>query len=442
MNITRLLVILTSVLVLAACDQQGHDIQQAAHKGKEVASTREILYYRNPMNPSVTSPVPKKDSMGMDYIPVYAKASTERRVLYYRNPMNPSVTSPVPKKDSMGMDYIPVYADTQDKATIVEVNPAIVSRLGVRTARVKMGDLPRIIHTVGYVSYDKSLVSRIHVRAAGWIAEAPIDSVGEQLKKGDTLFTFYSPDLVTAEQEYLTALASGNRRLIEASHQRLVALGISDEQVELIERRRQPIRNLRVTAQGAGVVTALNIREGQYVTPATKLMRIGALSPVWINIHVVEQQASWVAVGDVAHIRLPAMPGKVLSGKVQFIYPGLDPMTRTLKVRLAFDNPDHNLKPNMYVDAQLLTRPAEDVLSVPSEAVIREGKGAHVIVALGDGRFAAHDVTLGIESGDRIQILDGLKEGERVVTSAQFLIDSQASLEAALQRLSSKGEVP
>lgn len=361
-----------------------------------------------------------------------------RKILYYRSPMNPNVTSDHPKKDAMGMAYIPVYADEQSNAATVEISPTIVNNLGVRTAAVKRGTLPRVIRSVGYVSYDKSLTTRVTVRAPGWIIKAPIESEGVRVEKGDLLFTLYSPDLVTAEQEYIAALAGGNQSLIEASRERLVALGISEEQIATIKRTREPIRYLRYTAPHAGVVDKLNVRKGQYVTPATELMQLGDLSRVWVVVNVFERQANWVAVGDPACIQLPALPGQTLAGKVQFIYPSLDPVTRTLRVRLAFDNPGMRLKPNMYVDAHVLASPQKNALYVPREAVIREGDGAHVIVALGDGRFAPRDVTLGIESGDRVQILEGLKAGERIVTSGQFLIDSQANLEAALQRLSSK----
>lgn len=405
MKVSLLLATLATSLLLAACGQSGSDRHQQA--------------------------APHKTGQAQ-----------EQQILYYRSPMNPSVTSDHPQKDSMGMDYIPVYADEQGKSATVEISPAIVNNLGVRTETVKRGDLSRIIRTVGYVSYDKSLTTRIYVRASGWIIKAPIDSIGESLNKDDLLFTLYSPDLVTTEQEYLTTLASGNQNLMGSARERLEALGISDTQITTLKRTRKPIRHLRFTAPHTGVVTALNIREGQYVTPTTELMRIGDLSRVWIVVNVFEQQANWVRVGDSARIHLDAMPGKVLTGKVSFISPSLDPATRTLKLRLVFDNPHLALKPNMYVDAQVLTEPEQNALSVPSEAVIREGKGAHVIVALGAGRFTPRDVTLGIESGERTQILDGLQEGERVVTSAQFLIDSQANLEAALQRLSSKGRTP
>lgn len=367
---------------------------------------------------------------------------SKRKILYYRSQMNPSVTSEVPKKDAMGMPYIPVYADEQVNAAVVEISPAIVNNLGVRIAPVKRGTLPRIIRTVGYVTYDKALIRRVQVRAPGWIIKAPLASEGERLKKGELLFTLYSPDLVTAQREFLAALAGGDWSLIEASRARLVSLGISDEQIAAIERTREPIRYLHYTARRAGVVIELNVREGQYVTPATTLMRIGNLSRVWVVLQVFERQSNWVHVGDPVRIQLPAMPEKILKGAVQFIYPSLDPVTRTLRVRTAFANPDRALKPNMYVDARVLAAPVKNALYVPREAVIREGDGAHVIVALGGGRFAPRTVTLGIQSGDRIQILAGLRAGERVVTSAQFLIDSQASLEAALQRLSSKEYTP
>ncbi|HET7569820.1 MAG TPA: efflux RND transporter periplasmic adaptor subunit [Gammaproteobacteria bacterium] len=361
----------------------------------------------------------------------------QRKILYYRSPMDPGVTSDHPKKDAMGMAYIPVYAGENAGAATVEISPNIMNNLGVRTATVRRGTLPRIIRTVGYVSYDKALTTHVHVRASGWITKAPIKSTGERLQKGDPLFTLYSPDLVTAEQEYVTALGSGNKRLIQASRERLVALGISDEQIARIKRTRKPIRYLQFRAPHDGLVDKLNVREGQYVTPSTELMQLGSLSRVWVVVNVFEQQANWVRVGDPARIELPSLPGQTLKGKVQFVYPSLDPATRTLRVRLAFDNPGLKLKPNMYVDARVLSAPEQNALYVPREALIREGDGAHVIVALGGGRFAPRDVTLGIESGNRVQILKGLKAGERVVTSGEFLIDSEASLKAALQRLAS-----
>ncbi len=365
--------------------------------------------------------------------------SGERKILYYRAPMNPSVTSPVPKKDSMGMDYVPVYAGEGGEAggSAIRISPAVEENLGVLTAPVVREDLHRLIHTVGYVDYDESAVMRLHTRAAGWITELPLTSTGELVRKGQLLFKLYSPTLVTAEQEYLQALKGANPTFIQASGRRLHALGVADGEIARLGQTRQPSKSIAYYAERSGVVEMLNARPGLYVTPDTEVMRLGVLAKVWLVAEIFENQAGWVRVGDQAEARLASAPGEMLHGRVNFIYPELDPVTRTLKVRMTFANPDVALLPNMYADVTIAGAPVKNVLTVPSEALIRTGnENNRVILALGDGRFRAQAVTPGIESGGRVAILSGLTDGETVVTSGQFLIDSDASLNASLQRLS------
>lgn len=366
-----------------------------------------------------------------------AQQSGERKILYYRAPMNPSITSPVPQKDSMGMDYVPVYAGEGGGGNAIRIAPAVEENLGILTAPVVREDLHRLIHTVGYVDYDQSAVVRLHTRAAGWITELPIASTGERVQKGQLLFKLYSPTLVTAEQEYLQALKGGNPKFIQASGRRLHALGVADGEIARLRQTRQPSKSIAYYAEHSGVVEVLNARPGLYVTPDTEVMRLGVLSKVWLVAEVFENQAGWVRVGDRAEARLASAPGQVLHGTVNFIYPELDPVTRTLKVRMTFDNPDVNLLPNMYADVTIAGVPEKNVLTIPSEALIRTGdQNNRVILALGNGRFRAQPVTAGIESGGRVAIAAGLTDGETVVTSGQFLIDSEASLSASLQRLS------
>lgn len=364
--------------------------------------------------------------------------SSERKILYYRNPMTPTITSPVPRKDSMGMDYIPVYASEDGgSGSAIHISPAVEENLGILTAPVVREDLRRLIHTVGYVDYDQSAVVRLHTRAAGWITELPIASAGEQVRKGQLLFRLYSPTLVTAEQEYLQALKGGNRVFIEASDKRLRALGISDDEIARLKQAREPSKSIGYYAERGGVVEMLNARPGLYATPDTEILRLGVLANVWLVAEVYENEAGWVRVGNQVEARLASAPGEVLHGTVNFIYPELDPVTRTLKVRMSFANPDVTLLPNMYADVTIAGAPANNVLTIPSEALIRTGnENNRVILALGNGRFRAQPVTPGIESGGRVAILSGLTEGETVVTSGQFLIDSEASLRASLQRLS------
>lgn len=363
--------------------------------------------------------------------------SAERKVLYYRNPMTPTLTSPVPRKDSMGMDYIPVYAsEGGGSGSTIHISPAVEENLGILTAPVVRGDLSRRIHTVGYVDYDESAVVRLHTRAAGWITKLPISSTGETVSKGQLLFKLYSPTLVTAEQEYLQALKAGNASFIEASRKRLAALGISANEIVRLQRTHAASKSVAYYAERTGVVEMLNARPGLYVTPGTEVLRLGVLSKIWLVAEVFENEANWVALGDSAEARFDSAPGEVLHGTVNFIYPELDPITRTLKVRMTFVNPDAALKPNMYADVAINGTPEKNVLTIPSEALIRTGEGDRVILALGNGQFRAQPVTAGIQSDGRVTITSGLDEGETVVTSGQFLIDSEASLNASLQRLS------
>lgn len=364
-------------------------------------------------------------------------ATGEPKVLYYRNPMNAAVTSDVPAKDNMGMDYIPVYGDEAGSA--VKVSSTVQNNLGVRTEIVDEGSLPREIDTVGYVGFNKALVTRLHARAEGWVQNLVIRSSGERIHQGELLFTLYAPKLVTAEEEYLRVLDGGNADLIAASKQRLTALGISEEQVKSLSDTHKSNAYIPYYADQGGVVQDLEVRPGQYVTPDTELMQLGGFASVWISAEVMENQSDWVQLGDMAELRLAALPGKIFKGKVDFIGPSLDPMTRTQEVRLRFDNPGEVLKPGMFADARIYASPIADAISVPSEAVIQTADGDRVIVSKSGGLFDAREVTVGIESGDRTQILSGLKLGEHVVISGQFLLDSEESLRGGLNRLSSGG---
>ncbi|MGH8402915.1 MAG: efflux RND transporter periplasmic adaptor subunit, partial [Gammaproteobacteria bacterium] len=291
--------------------------------------------------------------------------SSERKILYYRNPMTPTITSPVPRKDSMGMDYVPVYAGEGDEAgsSAIRISSAVEENLGILTAPVMREDLHRLIHTVGYVDYDQSAVVRLHTRAAGWITELPITSTGEQVKRGQLLFKLYSPTLVTAEQEYLQAVKAGNTTFIQASEKRLRALGIAADEIARLQRARTPSKSIAYYADRTGVVEMLNARPGLYVTPDLEVMRLGVLSQVWLVTEVFENQAGWVQIGDQAEARLASAPGEVLHGTVNFIYPELDPVTRTLKVRMTFANPDVRLLPNMYADVTIAGAPEKNVLT-------------------------------------------------------------------------------
>lgn len=367
-----------------------------------------------------------------------AQSGADKEVVFYRHPMNPSITSDKPAKDEMGMDYIPVYKDggqTGADDGSVTISPAIVNNMGVRTARVEQGALARRIDSVGYIGYDEERVHHVHLRTEGWVERLNVKFVGDRVKQGELLFELYSPKLVTAQEEYLQALETGNKGLINASRTRLRALGVADEQIAKLGQTRKVDQLVKSYAHQDGVVRDLNIREGMFVEPATEAVSLVDLSSVWILADVFEQQAEWVAVGQQAEVRLPYLPGKVWKGVVDYIYPSLDPTTRTLKVRLQFANPEEMLKPNMYADITIFAGEKSGALSIPREALIRTGQEQRVIMALGDGKFAPRAVRPGMESGERVEITEGLKEGEQVVVSGQFLIDSESNLRASLTRM-------
>ena len=359
-------------------------------------------------------------------------------VLYWVAPMDPNFRRDEPGLSPMGMDLVPVYADDVSSGRgIVSIDPTMLQNLGVRTAVAELGTLPRRIETVGYIGYDEDTLQHVHTRVDGWIEKLAITATGDPVTRGQLLFELYSPMLVNAQQEYLAALASNNIALRNASRDRLTALGVTANEVTRLEKERKANQHVRVYAQSDGVVAHLGVREGIFVTPATEVMSVARLDRVWVLAEVFERQSAWVEPGQEATVELDYLPGRVLRGTVDYVYPELDPGTRTLKVRLRFDNEGETLRPNMFARVVINGTAIDDIVHVPREAVIRGGSSSRVVVDLGEGRFQSREITIGIESGDRVAIRSGLKEGERVVTSAQFLIDSESNIDSALERLES-----
>ncbi len=361
--------------------------------------------------------------------------TTEREVLYWQARMDPNYRRDEPGKSPMGMDLIPVYADQVDAdPSVVSIDPTVVNNLGVRTAPAQIGPLSRSIETVGYVGYDEDTLRQISTRVDGWIEKLAIESTGDRVKRGQVLFELYSPALVNAQREYLAVLDSRTTALRQASRERLVALGVTVADIDRLDKTRQVKQRVRVYAETDGFVAHLGVREGSHVTPATEVMSIAELNRVWVLAEVFERQAAWVQAGQRAEVELDYLPGERWRGTVDYIYPELDPTTRTLKVRLRFENEAEVLRPNMFARVTIYSGDTAPVVHVPREAVIRGGLSDRIVLSLGKGRFRSQPVELGIESGGQIEIRRGIADGDVVVTSGQFLIDSEANIESALAR--------
>ena len=332
-----------------------------------------------------------------------------------------------------GMNLVQV--ESGGESGVVSLSPNVINSLGVRTEVVKRKTLYRRIDSVGYVSVDENSIRTVNLRTEGWIERLAVNTVGERVKKGQLLLEVYSPKLVNAQEEYVQAKALGNDVLIKASSERLRALGVSKKQIRRLKTRKNVQQNIKIYASRDGVISELNVREGMFVKPSKALINMVDLSSVWLLAEVFERHSDWVKVGQRAYAYLPYLTDKTWEGKVEYVYPSIDLKTRSLKVRLRFDNPDEQLKPNMYANVILFAKPRRKVLSIPREALIRTGNEQRVIVDIGDGKFMPMKVRVGLETDTRVEILSGLAEGDKVVTSSQFLIDSESSMRASLARL-------
>ncbi len=359
--------------------------------------------------------------------------------LYWVAPMDPNYQRDKPGKSPMGMDLIPVYADDlsggSDKAGTVFIDASVENNLGVKTAKVGLEALSPRIETVGYVAFDESTLWQTNVRAAGWVEKLYINAVGEKVNKGDVLFTLYSPELVKAQEELLSAYKTGRKGLIKGSTERLVTLGVDKAQIRSITRQGKASQTIEIKAPADGVIASLNIREGGYLSPAQAVISAGPLDEVWVDAEVFERQAHWISSGSNAEMTLDAIPGKEWQGNVDYVYPILDPKTRTLRVRLKFSNPNGELKPNMFANIALKPISDDQVLTIPRSSVIHSGGMTRVVLSEGEGKYRSARIEVGREAGDKIEVLQGLTQGEHIVTSAHFMLDSESSQSADLSRI-------
>jgi Cu(I)/Ag(I) efflux system membrane fusion protein len=362
----------------------------------------------------------------------------------YVCPMHPQIIRDEPGNCPLcGMDLVLKQIDGRaDERPTVTVRGEIIQSIGVRTTKVARDTLWRLVQTVGRVTYDETVLSHVHPRAEGWMEQLAVRAEGDPVEAGQMLGEFYSPEILGAQVDYLVALGytgSAAQQRLEKARNRLRLLGVPEETISHIHETRETHNTVPVTAPHGGIITKLGAREGMYVTPSSEIFTIADLSRVWVMVDVFEHQIDWITPGLSAEITLPAYPGQTWKGQVDYLYPELDPRSRTLRVRLVFANTDGLLKPNMFAEVKIYGGPKEDVLAVPREALIVTGERESVVRALGDGRFQPVDVVTGMRGGGKVEILSGLQAGDEVVVSGQFLIDSESNLQASFLRMSDDG---
>jgi Cu(I)/Ag(I) efflux system membrane fusion protein/cobalt-zinc-cadmium efflux system membrane fusion protein len=383
--------------------------------------------------------------------PAENEGQKEKKIKYWVAPMDPKYIRNEPGKSPMGMDLVPVYEDEDDTSSegVIRIDPVTVQTIGVRTAPVSRGQLHKTIRAVGRVTYDENLVEHIHTKISGWVETLYVRTTGEEVTSGQDLLSIYSPDLVATQEEYLQALkymestlsssfteiAESGRSLVEAAKKKLQFMDIEDAQIEALEKNREVRKNMTIRSSRDGIVIHKNVVDGMKVSPMTELYTIADLSKVWVIASLYEYEVPFLETGQEVEMTLSYDPGTSYRGKVTFIYPFLSNKTRTAEVRIEFDNPHLKLKPDMYVDVLIHARPTRSELLVPTEAVIRTGSRNVVITSLGKGKFLPKDVTVGLEGGGLVQIIDGITEEEVVVTSGQFLIDSESNLKEAINKM-------
>jgi Cu(I)/Ag(I) efflux system membrane fusion protein len=444
------------------------------NSGSGKTASQQKQQYHCPMHPTYVSDRPGDCPIcGMKLVPFQPAAaagtapaapsaptgaSGPRRILHYRNPMNPSVTSPVPMKDEMGMDYVPVYSDEVQAAggveghAPVEVGPDESRLAGLHTTVARSGTLARTIRTVGEVKADETRVSQVHTRISGWVEKLFVNSSGQAVRRGQPLLSLYSPELLATQEEFLRARESaarfavgdppevrrGSTDLLEAARRRLELFNVPQGFIETLEKTGRPQRAVTLEAPASGFVTTKEVFAGAQVEPGATLFTITDLSRVWVEGEIYEYEAPLVHVGQQARVTLAYDPAHVYRGRIAYVYPYLDPDARTLRVRFEFDNPGLALKPGMYATVELDAQAVEGVL-IPDAAILDTGPRQIVYVKTGEGRYEPRQVTVGVRSDGQSQILSGVKAGEAVVDRANFLLDSESRLRAAVTRAPGAG---
>lgn len=453
---TLFTIIVTAVGVFMLFKQmptQGKDTAVAAIRpsGENEGADRKILYWRAPMDPMEIYEEPGKSKMGMDLVPVYEDEvadatpsnSKDRKIAYWKAPMDPTEIYEQPGKSKMGMDLVPVYEDELVSGVDIKIDPVVEQNMGLKTERVKKEPLVHTIETYGNITYDETRTGIVSQKVDGWIETLHADFTGIPVRKGDPLYEVYSPALVAAQDEYLTAYGIYkknptplNRELKLSARKRLAYFDIADTEIERIEKSGTAKKTLLVRSAFDGVVTHKNIVEGAFVKSGANLFTISDLRHVWAEAHIFEYEQNLVKVGQKVEMTLSYNPQKVYKGNIAYIYPYLQPKTRDVVIRIHIENDDLVLKPDMFANIKIKADAGKEVLSISSEAVIHSGKKQIVFVQKEKGKFSAREIKTGIRMDDgSVQVVSGLSGDDLVVTSGQFLLDSESRMKEAIQKM-------
>jgi len=452
-------IILFVIVALVVGVAGGFFIGKKSSGPEEMVESGEVTgkqLYSCGMHPDIIQDEPGNCPIcGMKLTPIKSAATSstkpkgERKIKYWRAPMDPTYISEKPGKSPMGMDLVPVYEDEIEEGAIT-IDPVTVQNMGLRTGLVKTGELTRTIRTVGHIDYDEKKLYIINSKITGWIEKLYVNTTGEMVDKGQSLLEIYSPELVSTQEEYLSALKNyltlkdspyeearqGALELLNSTRKRLEYWDIDKSQIENLERSGEIKKTLTFYSPTTGVVLHKNAIEGAYVKAGSDLFRIADLSTVWVLATIYEYELPYIKLGQDAQMSLSYLPGESFEGKLTYIYPYLDQKTRDVKVRLEFSNPGYRLKPDMYANVVIESKLSGERILIPEEAVIRSGKREIVFVDMGEGKYAPREITTGVSSeGNVVEVKKGLLSGEIIVLSGQFMLDSESKTQEAIQKM-------
>jgi membrane fusion protein, copper/silver efflux system len=411
--------------------------------------SRKIIYWRAPMDPMEIYDEPGKSKMGMDLVPVYDdkvdkdSKSNERKIVYWKAPMDPTEIYEQPGKSKMGMDLVPVYEDEIVGGVDIKIDPVVEQNMGLKTQKVIISPVDHTIKTYGHITFDETRTGIVSQKYSGWIEKLYADYTGFFVKKGQPLYEVYSPSLLASQEEYLSAFnnfqrnkTALNRELLVSAKIKLGYFDIAPKEIASIEKKGKVKRSLIVRSPLTGVVTHKNIVEGVFVKSGASLYTISDLSHVWVEAHIFEYEQNLIFKGQEVEMILSYNPEKIYRGKISYIFPYLQAKTRDVIIRINFKNKNSELKPDMFARINIKTGSNREGISIPSQAVIHSGQKKIVFVAKGRGKYTPREVTTGIylENG-KVEILTGLIQGDIVVTSGQFLLDSESKLKEAIQKM-------